>query len=412
VLHSRTYSKFLCFSLILGACGSAREGRENSEVVGEGGSQGSEGGGAGRETSEGGNGGSSSTTGGTGGDTSGQTGGASVNTGGTPASGGMTTGGTNGGSMGGTGGTALPAGSVPMFVAIGRGGRRIMSCDKGRTWVANKFVSMQDGEHSTFTPKGLAYGDGTFVFLSGWGNPSTTWVTQNGVDWAEQKHDTGFAGLGYDDGQFVLVGGNYHKGSKDRGATWTRLTPAKANLGRESAAFTGIWAAGSDGRAQILRKGMTNWVDLSGCTGPRHGGIGANGGFAANGETMISVGYEGNVCGVNILTGTAIPASNLGTKISGKPNYNAGSFMVATGNSIRFSTDGSTWTTKTLPQTVRIDHIDCDTTGTCVGISLDGDSFYYSDDATTWKKATAPQGNGMVAVKAGAGSPSDLCKAP
>ena len=34
--------------------------------------------------------------------------------------------------------------------------------------------------------------------------------------------------------------------------------------------------------------------------------------------------------------------------------------MVATGDSIRFSKDGSNWTTRTLPKEVRIDLIDCD----------------------------------------------------
>ncbi|MDX2020981.1 MAG: hypothetical protein SF187_12140 [Deltaproteobacteria bacterium] len=331
--------------------------------------------------------------------------------GGTGGVGGTSVMGTGGGA-GGVGGDGAPAGSVPMFVAVGRGGRRIMSCDRGRTWVANQFVSTQDGEHSTFTPKGLAYGNGTFVFLSGWGNPSTTWITTNGVDWVEQKHQTGFAGLGYDDGQFVLVGTNYHEGSKDNGKTWTRLPQSKASGGREGAAFTGIWAAGTDGQAQVLRKGMNSWANISGCTGPRHGGIGADGGFAASTDTLISVGSNGNICGVNIATGAAIGATQFNVEVRGKPNFAAGSFMVATGDSIRFSKDGSNWTTRTLPKDVRIDLVDCDADGHCVGLNLDGKSFYYSDDAMTWSRAAAPQGNGMVAVKAGAGLPSDLCKLP
>lgn len=335
--------------------------------------------------------------------------------GGMGAVGGNSVGGSGGGSAGvgavvGSGGA--PVGSVPMFVAVGRGGRRIMSCDRGRTWVADQFVSTQDGEHSTFTPKGLAYGNGTFVFLSGWGNPSTTWITNNGVDWVEQKHQTGFAGLGYDDGQFVLVGTNYHEGSNDNGKTWTRSSATKASGGREGAAFTGIWAAGTDGQAQVLRKGLTSWANISGCTGQRHGGIGADGGFAANADTLISVGNNGEICGLNIVTGAAIGASRFNVTVRGKPNFSAGSFMVATGDSIRFSKDGSNWTTRTLPKDVRIDLIDCDLGGRCVGLNLDGKSFFYSDDAMTWSRASAPQGNGMVAVKAGAGLPSRLCQLP
>jgi hypothetical protein len=96
----------------------------------------------------------------------------------------------------------------------------------------------------------------------------------------------------------------------------------------------------------------------------------------------------------------------LNVGVSGKPNFAAGSFMVATGSSIRFSKDGVSWSSRALPQTVRINLIDCYDSGACVVIGLDGKSFYYSNDSTNWFKASAPQGNGMVAEKAGAGLPS------
>lgn len=405
MLQFRTHFLFLfslCFALAACDLGGQSEVTNDDESMAGGGGGGDEGGSAGTASGQAG-----ASQGASGGAMGGQT-----DSGGAGGSGGQASGGNGKVSAGGMGGMVPPEGSVPMFVAIGRGGRRIMSCDRGRTWIANQFVSTVDGEHSTFTPKGLAYGNGTFVFLSGWGNPSTTWVTRNGIDWLEQKHQTGFAGIGFDDGQFVLVGGNYHEGSKDNGTTWSRLTPPKANLGRDAAAFTGIWAAGSDGQAQVLRKGTNAWTPISGCTGQRHGGIGADGGFAANSETMISVGDGGDVCGVNIVTGAGIAPSKFSVKVSGKPTFAAGSFIVATGDSIRFSKDGSNWTSKALPKPIDIDLVDCDASGTCVGISLDGKSFYYSDDATTWIKATAPAGNGMVAVKAGAGLPSKDCKLP
>jgi len=335
-------------------------------------------------------------------------------TGGIAGIGGTTSIGGTGGttSIGGTGGTVAPAGTIPMFVAVGRGGRRIMSCDKGRTWVANKFVSTEDGEHSTFTPKGLTYANGTFVFLSGWGNPSTTWISRNGVDWIEQKHQNGFAGLGVDDGQFILVGGNNQQSSKDNGNTWTKLNTVASGLGREAAAFDGIWAAGSDGQARVLRKGSASWVPIGGCIGGRHGGIGADGGFTAGLGVMLSVGNEGDVCGVNVATGTAIAASKLNAEVRGKPAFVGDGFMIATGDKIFSSTNGTNWTSRTLPMNVRIDLIARNGLGTYVGLSLDGKSFFYSDDGVSWIKANAPAGNGMVAVSAGAGSPSALCKLP
>ena len=334
-----------------------------------------------------------------------------VGTGGIAATGGMA--GTGGSaSTGGIGGGAQPLGTIPMFVAVGRGGRRIMSCDKGRTWVANQFVSTEDGEHSTFTPKGLAYANGTFVFLSGWGNPSTTWISRNGVDWLEQKHQNGFAGIGVDDGQFVLVGTDHQESSKDNGSTWTKLTTATIDLGRESAAFDGIWAAGADGEVRVLRKGTASWMSLAGCVGGRHGGIGADGGFTAGLGIMLSVGYEGDVCGINIAAGKPIAASKLNAEVRGKPAFVGDGFMIATGDKLFASTNGTNWTARSLPTNVRIDLVARDGLGTYIGLSLDGKSFFYSDNGMAWTKASAPAGNEMVSVRAGAGLPSALCKLP
>lgn len=61
-------------------------------------------------------------------------------------------GGASGGSASG-GGTAVDAGTVSLFVAIGHVTRSIVSCDDGRTWVANRsdndeircFTSAPDG---------------------------------------------------------------------------------------------------------------------------------------------------------------------------------------------------------------------------------------------------------------------------
>jgi len=415
VSQYRAVSRLMLFCCVT-ACQSGSSGGSafdngNGGTSGEGGNPGGDGGnsasGGSVESTLGGTSGTGGggMTGGSGGAAGNQATGGIGSTGGTGATGGTL-------SMGGSAGSTVPAGAVPMFVAVGRGGRRIMSCDKGRTWVANQFVSTQDGEHSTFTPKGLTYANGTFVFLSGWGNPSTTWISRNGVDWLEQKHQTGFAGLGVDAGQFVLVGTNYHEGSKDNGSTWTKLSAATTDLGREGAAFDGIWAAGSDGTARVLRKGTSSWASIAGCTGSRHGGIGADGGFMAGLGIMLSVGNEGDVCGVNVANGTAIAASKINATVRGKPAFVGDGFMIATGDKIFSSSNGVNWTTRTLPMAVRIDLVARDGMGTYVGINLDGKSFFYSDDGMTWTKAIAPQGNGMVAVRAGAGSPSALCKLP
>src|SRR5690606_34582516 len=107
------------------------------------------------------------------------------------------------------------AGEVPMFVATGMGGRRVMSCDGGRTWIADQAEAPEDeaDAHRTYTPKGLAYGNGTFIFLTGWGTPGTVWVSHDGIDWDPRVLDEGFevaeygfGGIGFDGESFILIG--------------------------------------------------------------------------------------------------------------------------------------------------------------------------------------------------------------
>ena len=334
--------------------------------------------------------------------------------GGGPSGGGGAGGMAGAASAGGVGGAEEPkVARVPMFVAVGRGGRRVMSCDRGRTWIADKQVASgsEDNEHRTYTPKGLAYGGGTFVFLTGWGTDSTTWVSKNGIDWIEQKQQDPFGGVGFDDGQFILVGNRLLVGSQDLGATWSPSNVAKPAYDRDAAAFTGIWAAGNDGKVVTRRKGGV-WAALSGCVGQRHGGIGGSGGFAAGFGVMISVGDAGDTCGIAIATGEALAAGKISASVRGKPAFVGDAFWVATGDSIYSSSNGITWTGRPLPMEVRFELVARDASGTYAGVSQSGDSFFFSDDGQRWTKARAPTGNGLVNIVAGAGLPSAQCPLP
>lgn len=319
-----------------------------------------------------------------------------------------------GGTSGGGGVVAPPAGTVPMFVAVGRGGRRVTSCDRGRTWIADQMVApeSQDNEHQPYTPKGMTYGDGTFIFLTGWGTASTTWTSSNGVTWTQKKHDTGFGGIGFDKGTFVAIGGNYVALSVDKGVTWTRSSAPKSPLNRENAAFDGIWAGGSDGQVVTMRTGGTSWVPLSGCRGRRHGGIGMDGGYAAGLGFMVSVGDDGDTCGINIATGAPLAAGKISAVIRGKPSFVGDAIWIASGDKLHTTTDGVGWVSRTLPTGVRFDLVARSASGTFAAASGSGDSFYFSDDGERWTKATGPSGNGLNFLLAGAGSPSPQCPMP
>ena len=127
--------------------------------------------------------------GGTGGSTSAGGMGGSTSAGGVGGGGPPGTGG-SAGDAGGAGGDLIdpPAGTVPMFVAQGQAGRTIISCDDGRTWVADRsdeawgYCSDHDCDHGPGAGHGITWGapgalkrsrDGVTWESLGYGRPST-----------------------------------------------------------------------------------------------------------------------------------------------------------------------------------------------------------------------------------------------
>ncbi len=292
---------------------------------------------------------------------------------------------------------AGPPPGVGAFVAIGWGGRRITSCDQGRTWVGDRQDADEadDDWHRPYTPKGLAFGGGVFVALTGWGNPSSVHVSADGVTWTSQVLDTTYGAVGWSDGRFVLVGNRRISASDDLGVTWAEQTDAPASTyDRAAGAFDGVWAAGSDAMVQTRRPGGA-WEPLPSCVGARHGHIGFQGGFAAGGDVLLSVGHDGDTCALAIGSGADLGASTIGNGPSRGPAYFDGAFHVVAGGAVHRSTDGVTWSAAPLPSGVRFDLLAESDEGTQVGVSADGDAFYYRDPGGDWTPATAPTGNGL-----------------
>ncbi len=291
--------------------------------------------------------------------------------------------------------------TVPMFVAVGYGGRRIMSCDLGRSWVADQRIAETDGEHEVYTPKSLAYGAGTFVFLTGWGvAESRAHVTTDGVNWQTQVLDKRYASVGFVGDRFVLVGAGGLAESTDNAQSWTPRPEPGAPHERGGGAFEGIFAAGADAIATFLRPGDPEWRAVASCVGARHGGIGQSGGFAASGGRLVSVGEYGDTCGVDIATGAELPVGkfdigeNPGDRqqLTGNVAVIDGAFQVAASGRIHSSADGVAWTSRVLPDGVRFDLIARAPSGAYVGVSESGpgNPFFYSDDGQAWQPGQGP----------------------
>lgn len=304
-------------------------------------------------------------------------------------------------------GVAPDAGTVfHAVVAVGWGGRRVRSCDDGATWGADVQVADESADdwHRPYTPKHLTFGAGKFVFLSGWGADSTAWVSENGGGaWTATALATTYGGVGFADGRFVLVGNRNIGGAPASATGWAVDTAAPESMyDRACAAFDGIWAAGSDGNVQVKRVGATTWSSISECTGTRHTSIGFSGGFTAGNGRLLSIGDDGDVCVIDAQTGQQLANSTLGSNAGMRAFFDGTHFLAATEDRVVRSTDGVTWTSLSLPNDVRFDHVVRSSSGRLIGVASSGDRAWFSDDdGVTWTSATFPSGNGLLYVSVG-----------
>ena len=80
------------------------------------------------------------------------------------------------------GGDFRPDPKQPVFVAVGHGGRILLSRDDGRTW-EQVYFGHPGSDHGPWATKAVAYTDGVFVVPIGWGAPSMWLASEDGVKW-------------------------------------------------------------------------------------------------------------------------------------------------------------------------------------------------------------------------------------
>ena len=137
---------------------------------------------------------------------------------------------------------AVLRGKVPIFIAQGDGGRTTISCDDGKTWVANhswdidadpilcgmkqsaicymsncsytingQCKQMQCCNDTPDVAKGVTFGNGQFLATWGWGQPGSVRRSRNGIDWTssfDNVNENSFGGLVFGGGHFVLASPN------------------------------------------------------------------------------------------------------------------------------------------------------------------------------------------------------------
>ncbi|MFT5353228.1 MAG: hypothetical protein ACI9KE_000426 [Polyangiales bacterium] len=308
------------------------------------------------------------------------------------------------------GGPDVGTSRVPLFLAIGWGGRHIASCDMGRTWINDTSESAEDDWHQTYTPKSLAYQDGLFVRMTGWGTASTVHASRDGLEWTSvELSGRGGTAVGFDEQWTVLTDNNIYV--SDDGLDWGVLDGAPFSaLNRDGAVYPGLWVSGSDGTVQFNRG--EGWVDLASCNGQRHTSIGVNGGFAASPDRVVSFGDGGETCVVDRNTGADLGAGSMGASVNGVGAYVNGEFWVGTGGRLYRSPDGLSWTDDAIASGARFELVADSGEGTIAAASRNGDAFYYSDDnGASWQEADAPMGNDLYRMVFGWAEPSAQCPA-
>lgn len=93
------------------------------------------------------------------------------------------------------GGDFQPDPREPVLVAVGHGGRIVLSRDEGRSWRQVHFGHL-GSDHSPWATKAIAYTDGVFVVPIGWGAPTMWLASDDGVHWRHLTDGkTGLSGV-------------------------------------------------------------------------------------------------------------------------------------------------------------------------------------------------------------------------
>lgn len=314
---------------------------------------------------------------------------------------------------------------VPMFVALGQGGRSLISCDDGQSWVAEQSIDGSNDDHGPYSARDVAAGDGVFLLGMGWGNPARIHVSTDGVAWEETfpppdyQEMRGLSGIAFGEGRFVAVVGADSWTSTDAGQTWTLAgqLPTGDNIRVVTHAATGRFFAAADGGVLYSSSDGATWSGPLSTTGSCDGGnLSRRGGIADRDGVFVLVTDIGNVCrsddGGATITHHVLGSGNGDVVVRADVVATDEGFYTAGRDTAWHSPDGISWNSTAFT----LDGDDIATLGcsreteTLVGIAWNGDDFYRSTDGgRSWVRAEAPQGNDVNQVEFGYATASEHC---
>lgn len=335
-----------------------------------------------------------------------------------------------GGNSGGTGGQ--PAGPqaerIPMFVAQGHAGRTIVSCDDGRTWLADQsdeawgHCNDHDCDHAPGSARGITWGEGWFFATFGWGSPGSLRRSRDGMSWEpllQGKH----GGVAYGNGRLVAASrdGQY---SDDEGESWHDFSEVELTTWSvRDAAFVPydggrfIMAARDDVSEIVISRDGESWK-LPEQVPPECGAGAYQGGIVYGNGTLVTTSPQGVAC-YSRDGGRTWSSQSVAPSFRTNIIWSGSEFMTWTRGTLYRSTDGEAWATvETQPTNVDIGVAAMSDEGTIVGISngwqqhYDSQAFYRSEDGVQWEVLPPDAYTGGHPIKAiafGYGDPSPSC---
>jgi len=330
--------------------------------------------------------------------------------------------------------------TVAMFVAIGHEGRTTISCDDGKTWVANRsdddtvrcFEGL-DCDHDGRAGRGVAFAQGTFVANFGWGAPGTIRRSRDGVTWETVGSGANYASMVYGGTTLVAIS-NSPRVSNDVGTTWVKPTvmpPSSGTPRRGGFGGTGTFLRIGDGPKASASRDRNTWASVPSL--PETCGLDMqwSGGIGGVGALLVVVGGDGTAC-TSPDDGATWTSTPFAKRVTGRLVRHGDALYVwgetAEGVLARFrSVDGTTWTSAPLtlrsarpgaPAAPSIGPVAAAPSGTFVAANAgwqqyyEKQRFYRSADGIAWEELPAgafTPSHPMTHMAWGEAAPSSAC---
>lgn len=333
--------------------------------------------------------------------------------------------------QGGSAGTPIepPPGTIPMFVAQGIAGRTLISCDDGRSWVADqsdrgwKYCDSNDCSHDSGAGKGVIWADGWFFLTFGWGAPGSIRRSRDGVTWEPMLVGKYFGGLAYGNGR-IVAGNKFGRYSDDLGKTWPDPGQLLPFGGVRATAFVphgaGLFlfsASGSTASEIRYSSDGISWNAPDSQPATCAEDTRQSGRIVYGNGTIVTTGGNGVICR-STDGGVTWTSKSISNQLGGNGIWTGSEFMTWDRGTVFRSTDGDTWTeTDTVPNDVDVGVVAISARGTIAAITGGGKDYddqraYRSVDGVHWEELSESafvQGHAMRAMAFGYGQPSEYC---